>query len=171
LADIALAKEGHTYKGQKLTMHKGIEVGNIFQLGYHYSSKMKDATFTAPDGTQKQFYMGSYGIGVGRTLATLVEVFHDDKGIIWPENVAPYKIHLVGLNLEDAEVKEKAERAYKRLCDKNVEVLFDDRTDVTAGEKFADADLIGIPYRTVISKKQVKMIEIKNAQKKIPLKY
>jgi prolyl-tRNA synthetase len=161
LADIAVAKEGFSYKDQKLTAGRGIEVGNIFQLGYHYSKKMAGANFTAKDGTEKPYYMGCYGIGIGRTLATVVEIMHDDKGIIWPENVAPFKVHLLGLNLEDEITKEQAEAAYNQLREANVEVLFDDRTDVTAGEKFADADLIGIPYRAVISKKTNGKVELK----------
>ncbi len=166
LADITMAKEGDTYKGKKLVAGRGIEVGNIFQLGYHYSHKMKGAEFTDKDGQLKPYYMGCYGIGVGRTLAAVVEIHHDDKGIIWPESVAPFQIHLVGLNLEDAAVKELAENTYKKLIGAGVEVLFDERTDVTAGEKFADADLIGIPLRAVVSKRTGDKIELKKRTEK-----
>ena len=111
--------------------------------------------------------MGCYGIGLGRTLAAIVEISHDDKGIIWPEAVAPYMVHIVGLDLEGERVKGEAERVYKLLQTEGIEVLFDDRVDVSAGAKFADADLIGIPYRVVISKKtQDGKLEIKKRAEK-----
>ncbi|MDO8576885.1 MAG: proline--tRNA ligase [Candidatus Daviesbacteria bacterium] len=162
-ADIALAKEGDMApdgSGQ-LATKRGIEVGNIFQLGFHYSAKMKDANFIDNNGKEQPYYMGCYGIGLGRVLATIVEVYHDDRGIIWPEKVAPYQVHLVGLDLENKEVLAKAEEIYKLLQAEGVEVLFDDRIGVSAGAKFADADLIGIPYRVVISKKTGDVLEIK----------
>jgi prolyl-tRNA synthetase len=161
--DIALAKQGYTTIDgkQKLIEKKGIEVGNIFQLGYHYSSRMKGATFVDKDGKNKQYYMGCYGIGLGRTLATLTEVYNDEKGIIWPKNVSPYQVHLVGLNLNEADIKEKAQTLYNELLENNIEVLFDDREDVSAGVKFGDADLIGIPVRVVISKKTGEQVEWK----------
>lgn len=153
-ADIALAKEGYISKnGKRLVAKKGIEVGNIFQLGFHYSSRMKGANFRDVDGQEKPYYMGCYGIGLARTLAAVVEVYNDDKGIIWPEHVAPFQVHLVGLDLEEESVKGEAERMYKLLQAEGVEVLFDNRIGVSAGVKFADADLIGIPYRVVVSKK------------------
>lgn len=166
--DFKIAKEGFIGpNGQKLTAKKGIEVGNIFQLGYYYSSKMKGAEFTDTDGKKKPYYMGCYGIGLGRTLATIVEIFHDDKGIIWPDNVAPYLVHLVGLNMEDEKVRKEAENVYKLLQAEGIEVLFDDRADVFAGAKFADCDLIGIPYRVVVSKKtQNGKLEVKKRNEK-----
>ena len=94
-------------------------------------------------------------------MGTLVEIYNDDKGIIWPEAVAPFMVHLVGLDLNDSSVKSEAERIYKLFQADDVEVLYDDRIDVSAGEKFADADLIGIPYRVVISKKTGDKLEIK----------
>ena len=142
-ADIALAKEGYLSKnGVPLKAKKGIEVGNIFQLGFHYSSRMKGANFVDSKGEDKPYYMGCYGIGLARTLAAVVEVFHDEKGIIWPDSAAPYQVHLVGLDLEDSKVMAEAERVYQLLQAEGVEPLFDDRADVSAGEKFADADLI-----------------------------
>ncbi|MFH0856447.1 MAG: proline--tRNA ligase [bacterium] len=151
LADIALAKDGYlTEDGKILHEKKGIEVGNIFQLGEHYSSMM-NARFTDKDGKEKFYYMGCYGIGVGRTMATIVEMFNDEKGIIWPSSVAPYQVHLIRIGKSE-EVAEKAEELYTELTAKNVEILFDDR-DVSAGVKFADSDLIGIPLRIVISEK------------------
>lgn len=148
--DIAMAEEGFLSKdGSKLMQKKGIEVGNIFQLGYHYSNRMSGATFTDVDGKEKPYYMGCYGIGVDRTMATIAEISHDDKGITWPENVAPFKVHLLSLNEND-----EAEKIYNKLTKAGVEVLYDDR-EAGAGEKFADSDLIGIPYRVVVSKKSL----------------
>lgn len=163
IADIALAKEGDdAVDGNgKLIAKKGIEVGNIFQLGFHYSSRMKDAEFIDKNGKYQPYYMGCYGIGIARTLATIVEIYHDEKGIIWPESVAPFKVHLVGLNLDDQETLARAEKYYKLLQADNIELLYDDREGVTAGEKFADADLIGIPYRVVVSKKLGDKLEVK----------
>lgn len=162
LADIALAKEGYmTEDGKQLMLKKGIEVGNIFQLGYHYTRLMAGANFIDENGKEQQYYMGCYGFGIGRTLATVVEIHHDDRGIIWPESIAPYQVHLIGLNLEDEEVKSRVEKVYQDLIERDIEVLFDDRPDISAGEKFADADLIGIPYRLVVSKKTGEQIEVK----------
>jgi len=161
-ADIALGKEGYSAEDGKsiLREKKGIEVGNIFQLGEHYSSKM-NATFTDRAGKQKNYYMGCYGIGIGRTMAAITEIHHDDKGIIWPQNVAPYQIHLLKIG-SDGQLAKKCEEIYNDLIAKNIEVLYDDR-DISAGEKFADADLIGIPVRAVVSKKTVaaNSVEIK----------
>jgi len=117
--------------------------------------------------------MGCYGIGLGRTLATLVEVYHDDKGIVWPKSVAPYQAHLINLKTQNSNVKSKTQNSnlsgdkiYERLLNAGVEVLYDDREDVSAGEKFADADLIGIPVRLVISERNGERIEYKERDKK-----
>jgi prolyl-tRNA synthetase len=168
LVDIALAKEGFlTPDGKsKLLLKKGIEVGNLFNLEYHYSSKMKDATYVTEKGDNEKFYMGSYGIGVGRTMAAIVETHNDEYGIVWPEIVAPYKVHLVGLNLENETVNDTAYKVYERLTESGVEVLFDDRENVNAGIKFADADLIGIPYRVVVSEKTGNKVELKKRNEK-----
>lgn len=162
-ADVALAQEGFLAPdgNSKLIKKTGIEVGNIFQLGKHYSKKMKDAVFVDSDGKSKEFYMGCYGIGLGRTMATVVEIFHDDKGMIWPEAIAPYQVHLLGLNLEDESIKNHAENVYKQLTEKGIEVLYDDRLDTNPGEKFADADLIGLPMRVVVSKRTGENVEVK----------
>lgn len=158
--DIKLAKAGYTaFNGQKLIEKRGIEVGNIFQLGFHYSSKMKDATFTDYEGKAQPYYMGCYGIGLTRTLASVVEVSHDAKGIIWPKIIAPFTVHLISIKSND-----KAEEVYKQLLDCDIEVLYDDR-DIGAGEKFADYDLIGIPLRLVISAKTENKIEWKERSK------
>jgi len=138
---------------QKLIEKRGIEVGNIFQLGYHYTNLMSDAEYTDEKGTRQKYYMGCYGIGIGRTMAAVVEAHHDDKGILWPEQVAPAQIYLARLG-NISSVVSAADVLYDRLTGAGVEVLYDDR-DALAGEKFADADLTGIPYRVVVSQKTV----------------
>ena len=148
--DIALAKAGYVAKNKmgKLIEKRGIEVGNIFQLGYHYSSKMKGAIYIDTDGKEKPFYMGCYGIGIGRTMAAIVEKYNDKKGIMWPESSTPFNVHLIALDGAEKE----ADNIYEEMIKKGIEVLYDDR-DKTAGEKFADADLIGLPTRILLSKK------------------
>jgi prolyl-tRNA synthetase len=126
---------------------KASEVGNIFQLNTKYSLPF-NLMFTALDGSKKEVMMGCYGIGTSRLMGVLVEKFHDEKGIIWPEIVAPFKIHLLALKGSE----EQAEQIYQDLLKQKIEVLYDDR-DVSAGVKFADADLIGLPYRIVVSAK------------------
>jgi prolyl-tRNA synthetase len=137
-----------------------IEVGNIFKLVTRFSDPL-NLVYTDIDGTEKPVIMGSYGIGPGRLMATIVEINNDDKGIVWPENVAPYQVHLVGLNLENKVVRDRAFEVYDQLVGKGVEVLFDDRPEISAGEKFSDADLVGIPYRAVVSQKTGEEIEVK----------
>jgi len=156
-ADIVLAESGHTnQQGQEMTDAKGIEVGNIFQLGTHYSSKMKDASYKSKDGDMVPYYMGCYGIGVGRTLATIVETHHDEHGIIWPRSIAPFDVQLISLPGGE----EMAEKLYQELIDRGIEVLHDDR-DVPAGAKFAACDLIGNPVRLVVSAKTGDKVEWK----------
>ena len=140
--------------GTALGLKRGVEVGNIFAYGTYYAKKM-NATYLAEDGTRKLFFGGSYGIGVGRQVQTIVETSHDDKGIIWPFAVAPYEVHVVALPINDDTVRASADALVASLEEKGVEVLFDDR-DESAGVKFADADLIGIPYRVTVSKRSLK---------------
>jgi len=140
------------FKNPTLQTVKAIEVGNIFPLGTMYAEKM-NVTFTDSDGMKKPVWFGSYGIGMTRLVGAIVEASHDDKGIIWPIAVAPYTIHLVGLS-------EKAEGVYKKLLEEKLEVLFDDR-DVSAGQKFGDADLLGMPLRLVVSDRNPGKIEFK----------
>ncbi|MBU2632520.1 hypothetical protein KKG52_02280 [Patescibacteria group bacterium] len=137
----------------KIKLGKTIEVGNIFRFGTYYSEKM-NVGYTDQNGKKEYPYFGSYGIGVTRLIGTIVELFNDDKGIIWPESVAPYRVHLVGLSKE-------AKQVYEKLIKEQVEVLYDDRENVSAGAKFADADLIGIPVRLVVSSKTAGKIEWK----------
>ncbi len=130
-----------------------IEVGNIFPFGTaKYADKM-GGLFTDRDGQRKPVWFASYGIGPTRLMGTLVELYHDDRGILWPDAVAPYQVQLVGLNTNDAAIKEKAERLYELLTAEGIEVLYDDRDDTGPGQKFADADLLGMPIRLVVSAK------------------
>jgi prolyl-tRNA synthetase len=162
--DIAMAQAGFTKDGQKLTEKRGIEVGNIFQLGYHYTNLMKGAEFIDNDGKAKPYYMGCYGIGLGRTMATIAELSHDDHGLIWPSNISPFDIHLVSLEGMDNE----ASTLYQTLATQ-FEVLWDDRKE-SPGKKFADADLIGIPVRLVLSKRNPGKVEVKKrTQEKVEL--
>lgn len=135
----------------KLVIKRGIEVGNIFKLGTKYSEKQK-LYYTDKKGKRKPVVMGSYGIGLERLMASVVEASHDNKGIIWPESIAPFKIHLLFIG----NTKKAADKLYGELSKKKIEVFYDDREEVSAGEKFADADLIGIPYRITISDKTLK---------------
>jgi len=141
-------------KKEKLVEHKSIEIGNIFDLKTKYS-KPFDLSFTDPEGKKYPVLMGCYGIGLSRLLGTVVEVLSDDKGIIWPESIAPFRIHLLLLG-EDEKVKSEANKVYESLLKSGIEVLFDDRAGISAGEKFSDADLFGIPYRAVISARSLK---------------
>ena len=156
--DVAMAQAGFTTTNGlgSLQEKRGIEVGNIFQLGYHYSEKMQNATFVDAEGSNRPYYMGCYGIGLGRTLATIIEKYHDDRGIIWPKSVAPYQVHLVSLKGGE----EQAQNVYTQLLENGIEVLWDDREE-SAGTKFADADLIGLPVRLVVSKKTQDNVEYK----------
>lgn len=138
--------------GNEFRTAKSIEVGNIFPLKTKFSDAF-EFTFQDDQGNQHSVIMGCYGIGLGRLMGTIVEVHHDDKGIIWPESVAPFRVHLLELPSVHKEVKKQTEELYALLLAKGVEVLYDDRDDKSAGEKFADADLIGIPWRCVISEK------------------
>lgn len=135
---------------------KAIEVGNIFKLKNKYSAPF-GLKITNEKGEKKEVTMGCYGIGLGRLMGTIVEIYHDEKGIIWPEVVAPFRVHLLNLGQ-----KEEAEKIYQELTDKKIEVLYDDR-EASAGEKFADADLVGIPWRVVVSQKSLEKggLEIK----------
>jgi prolyl-tRNA synthetase len=138
---------------KSLVEKKAIEVGNIFSLGIKYSNPF-DLKYKNENGEDNLVIMGSYGIGLGRLMGTIVETLSDDKGIIWPETVAPFNVHLLSLG-EDEKVKSESDKLYEYLKEKGVEVLFDDRIGVSAGEKFVDADLIGIPYRVVVSKRSL----------------
>lgn len=142
-----------------------VEVGQVFSLGTKYSKEM-GAKFIGRDGKEHDIVMGCYGIGLGRLMGTIVEAFHDEAGIIWPEEVAPFKIHLISLG-NTSEVNQKTKEIYEKLLKKNIEVLFDDREE-SAGVKLSDSDLIGIPTRYVVSEKTLKedSLEIKARSEK-----
>jgi prolyl-tRNA synthetase len=148
-ANIREVREGDTCPncGGALRFQTAIEVGHIFKLETHYSAPL-DATFLDEDGQEKPLVMGSYGIGPGRTMAAVVEQHYDEHGIKWPRSVAPYDVHLIAL----PGLEEQSEEVAKKLDEAGDEVLLDDR-DQRAGEKFADADLIGIPVRVTVGKK------------------
>jgi len=151
----------------KIVLKKSIEVGNIFNQGTKYSDNLGLA-FADENGVKNSVWMGAYGIGISRLLATIVETSNDKSGIVWPESVAPYKIQLLVISDQGSEVKGQAEKIYNELIKKGGEVLYDDREDKTAGEKFADADLIGCPLRVVVSKKTLEhnSVEVKNRNEK-----
>ena len=157
LTDIALARPGQGCPncGQPLEAIRGVEVGHIFKLGTFFSEALS-ANYLDREGQHQPIIMGCYGIGVGRLLAAAIEQNHDDKGIMFPAPIAPYQVHLVGLNLADEQVAEEAERLYQELKDQGIEVLYDDRTDQTAGVKLNDVDLLGLPVRLVVSPRNVK---------------
>lgn len=131
--------------------NKAIEVGNIFTLGTKFSEPF-DLKYKNEKGEDKMVFMGSYGIGLGRLMGTVVELLSDDKGIVWPDSISPFRYHLIEITSGKPEVREMAERIYKKLDKANV--LYDDR-DLRAGEKFADADLLGIPHQIIVSEKNI----------------
>jgi len=134
-----------------LTKATTAEVGNIFNFGRQKAADL-GLTYKNEAGEDVAVWMGSYGIGVTRLVGVMAEKFSDEKGLVWPEAVAPYLVHLVGLNLEDSSVRDYADGLYAALKERGVSVFYDDR-EARAGEKFADSDLIGLPYRVVVSKK------------------
>lgn len=156
---------------KRLKKGKSIEVGNIFPLGTKYSKAMK-AYFIDKNGKRKLMIMGCYGLGPSRLMGAIVEIHHDEKGIIWPPQVSPFDLHLLALESGKEKIREKvkkvSEKLYQDLQKKGLEVLYDDRTEKTAGEKFAEADLIGIPIRLVVSERTLKQncVELKKRNEK-----
>jgi len=152
VADITSARAGDACPtcGSPVRLANGIEIGNIFKLGTKYTQAL-GATFLGEDGTRRPVIMGSYGIGLGRAMACVVEAHHDEKGIAWPLEVAPYRAHLVAIGaLRDDAVREAAEGLYERLTEAEVAVLYDDR-DESPGVKFTDAELLGMPTIVTVS--------------------
>jgi len=149
-------------KREDLKEEKAIEVGNIFNLGTKYSEAL-ELQYKDEKGESHNVYMGSYGIGPARSMGTIVELMSDDRGIVWPESVAPFRVHLIEVKSQKSKVKSQAGEIYEYLVKAGVEVLYDDR-NLNPGEKFAEADLIGIPYQLIISEKNLKdnKVEIKN---------
>jgi prolyl-tRNA synthetase len=160
-SEVATLKEGDACPkcGGVLSTVKGIEVGNIFDLGTKYSDAF-DLNFVDENGDRKRVLMGCYGIGTSRLVGSIVEANHDDRGMIWPKSVAPFQVHLITLNSKDETVRENimgtADDLVRDLEAQGIEVLWDDREDVAPGAKFADADLIGAPLRILISEKSLK---------------
>jgi len=147
ISELKLKKENFIEK-------RAVEVGNIFSLGTKFSEPF-DLKYKDENGEEKLVVMGSYGIGLGRLMGTVVEVLSDDKGIVWPESIAPYIVHVLVLGDDEIVIKE-ANNVYESLSKAGVEVLFDDRTSISPGEKFSDADLLGIPNRVVVSTRSIK---------------
>ncbi len=168
VADIAAAQEGDACPvcGAPLRAERGVEVGNIFKLGTRYTEAM-GARFLDQDGELKPVVMGSYGIGIGRLLACVAEMHHDDYGLIWPITVAPYPVHLLTLGPADSEATAVAERLYVELQAAGIDALFDDR-DRSPGVKFNDADLIGLPLRITVAARglQQQSVELKRRDQK-----
>ena len=167
--DVAKVNEGAACAkcGGKLAIKRGIEVGNIFQLGIKYTESM-NMTYTDSDGKLKHPVMGCYGIGIGRLLACIIEAHHDEYGPIWPKNVAPWQIHLCVLNMKNENVKQTGFDLYNKLKD-TYDVLMDDR-DVAAGIQFADADLLGVPLRIIVSSRNLEQGEVEIASRDKVLK-
>ncbi|MFA6353753.1 MAG: aminoacyl--tRNA ligase-related protein [Candidatus Paceibacterota bacterium] len=141
-------------KKENLVEKRAVEVGNIFSLGTKFSTPF-DLKYKNEKGEEKLIIMGSYGIGLGRLMGTVVEVLSDDKGIVWSPSIAPFSVHLLALG-DDETVLKEADKIYENLLKAGVEVLFDDRVGLSAGEKFSDADLLGMPWRAVVSARSLK---------------
>ncbi len=157
-ADIAKVKPGGICpccKKPALAIQRGIEVGNIFQLGTKYSEPMH-MQFAAQDGTMHYPVMGCYGIGIGRLAASVCEAHHDEHGPVFPMTIAPWEVHICCIRPDDEETKKAADRLYEELAKQKIEVLYDDREGVRGGQMFADADLIGVPIRVIVSPRTVK---------------
>lgn len=160
-SEVATLKEGDpcpTHPEETLAWEKGVEVGNIFNLGTRFTESF-DVAFTSESGERQRVVMGCYGIGTTRLVGTVVEACHDERGIVWPKSVAPFAVHLVSLYPKDQDVITQVDMASKELHDaliaQGFDVLWDDRVGVSPGEKFADVDLIGIPVRLVVSQRSL----------------
>jgi len=170
MSDIVSARPGDNCPkcNGKLLLSHGIEIGHVFKLGTFLSEKL-GAYFLDKNGASRPVIMGCYGIGLGRLLAATVELSHDEKGIIWPIAIAPFQVYLCPLNMEDKDISETAEKLYCQLVNEGIEVLFDDRVE-SAGVKFNDADLLGIPLRVTLSRRtlQSQSVEVKWRKQKQP---
>jgi prolyl-tRNA synthetase len=165
--DIGLAKNGYLCGRCKkgiLKEKRGIEFGHVFKLDDFYTKPVK-GTFVDKNGKERLMLMGCYGIGIGRAMAIVVEKHHDDKGIIWPKSIAPFQVHLLAVEMDNKKVRGLAENVYMKLLDSGIDVLYDDRVDVSPGVRLVDADLIGIPIRLVVSQKIGEKIEWKQRSK------
>jgi prolyl-tRNA synthetase len=164
VADIALAREGDACArcGTALEVQRGIEMGHVFKLGTMYAEAM-DVQYENETGERRHVVLGCYGIGVERLIAACIEANHDDNGITWPAEVAPYDVHIVALNLDQAPVVDTLDRLERDLESAGLSVLVDDR-DESAGVKFKDADLLGIPWRVTVSPRALERggVELRN---------
>ena len=162
--EVATIKAGNACDscGAELKEGSAVEVGNIFPLSTKYSQPFA-LNFLDDQGKSQPVTMGSYGIGIGRLMGVIVETHHDERGIVWPESVAPFDTHLIVLDDGSGAVSARCDELYQALKARNIDVLYDDRTGVSAGEKFADADLIGIPKRILVSARSLEQggVEIK----------
>ncbi len=147
--------EGCPNCDKKLDVFTAIELGHIFKLGTKYSEAL-GATFLDEEGNEKPIIMGSYGIGVERVMACYIEQHNDENGIIWDKTLAPFQVHLMGLNMKNEDVAKTSESIYEKLTSENIEVLFDDRIDAQAGYKFKEADLLGMPVQVIVGNKKLK---------------
>jgi prolyl-tRNA synthetase len=156
VTDISRARAGDACPRCDATLEtrRGVELGHVFKLGTVYTERL-DARFTDEDGELKPAVMGCYGIGVGRVFASVIEANHDERGIVWPPALAPYAVHLVALGLDKPGVRESAEQVYDQLSGAGIDVLYDDREEGSAGVKFNDADLLGMPVRVTVSPRSI----------------
>ncbi len=160
--DEVLAELG--VKKENLEKVSSVEVGNIFTLGTKFSDALH-LVYKDEEGNDQTVFMGSYGIGPSRIMGLIAELLADEKGLVWPEEIAPFRVHLIGFDKGDAALKDQIDAVYMQLLERGVEVLYDDR-DLAPGEKFADADLIGIPWRVVMSERSLASggVEIKRRE-------
>jgi prolyl-tRNA synthetase len=157
--DVRSVEAGDTCpSGATIRIEPAIEVGNIFKLGTRYSEPL-NATYLDETGTERHIWMGSYGIGPARTVAAAIEQFSDEQGISWPRSIAPFDLHLVTLGKQDEEAFEVADRLYEELREAGLDVIYDDRP-AGAGEKFADAELLGCPLRLTVGKRGLESGEV-----------
>jgi prolyl-tRNA synthetase len=156
VTDISLARAGDVCPrcGGTLETKRGMEMGHVFKLGTVYTDKL-DAKYADENGDLQLPVMGCYGIGVGRVFAAMIEANHDERGIVWPADMAPYDVHLVGLGFDKPGVRERAEQVYQQLSDAGLQPLYDDREEGSAGVKFNDADLLGMPVRVTVSPRSI----------------
>jgi prolyl-tRNA synthetase len=156
--DVRSVEPGDTVNGQEIRIEPAIEVGNIFKLGTRYS-KAFGATYLDEAGKSQPIWMGSYGIGPARISAAAVEQFNDESGISWPRSISPFDLHLVGLGKAGSEEREASEKVYDELRETGLKILYDDR-DAGPGEKFADAELLGVPVRLTVGRRTLQNGEI-----------
>jgi prolyl-tRNA synthetase len=172
-ADVRVVEAGDTVNGAAIRIEPAIEIGNIFKLGTRYSEPL-DATYLDEAGKQQLIHMGSYGIGPARIAAAAVEQFADEHGISWPRSLAPFDVELVGLGKEGTPERELADRLYEELRGKDLDVLYDDRA-AGPGEKFADAELLGVPLRLTVGRRTLESGELEaqvrrgREQRSVPL--